>query len=130
MLAKIYINESIIPYLTLDFQTDICKRVADLKAYTVTEIITGKDSLQKLLTDKEYNTQCTIIIYNLSVLGETVKEILDYIERFSKHNVELISCFDDFALKNFGMNTEDNLFLTTVIAMNVKNIELWKQLQL
>ena len=129
MIAQIYINETVIPYLTLEFQEKICREVADLKGYTITDLIKGPENLQTVISKKDYNTNAVLFVYNLSIFGETLPELIDYIEKLSKRNIELISCFDNFALKTFGLDPQDNIFLTTIIALNIKNIELWKELQ-
>jgi len=123
MEVILYISDLLPPYLTQGFQEKTCIKLCSLRSYSITKIVTDLNFL-----DSDELQKTTLVIYSLANLGDTLESILDNLDKLNRNGVTLISFFDYFDFSKFGTDPSSNIFLTTAIAMILKNNEIWKEI--
>lgn len=128
--TAIYICDLFPPYLSIDFQEDTCRIICKQRNFNNVTVIKDEQNSKANLNDllENSNNYKQIIIYTFSCLGNSLKEIEDFVKKILTKNITLISISDPVDLNKFGIRPSENLLLTMSIAYGIHNNEMWKDI--
>ena len=129
-IGVIYVCDLSAPYLTQDFQKDVCETICKMKEIKCSKIIRDntedRTNLNLLLEGEKDYTH--IIIYSFACLGSGTVKIIDSIKKILDKNLQVISVSDPVNISSFGNEATQNLLLTVAIASAVFQNDTWKEI--